>query len=253
MKLWILSDLHIEHGLPDLSNRPECDAIILAGDIGPGCSGVNWAIKKLPSHIPVYYLHGNHEGYYNNTYGIESDIVRTKLHAEKESSNVKVLNNEQLILGDYCFIFSTLWTDFNLMNQQQFAMMDAPRFMNDYRWLKNEDGSYIQPRDILSKHIKARRFIEQSLGENSDKKCVVVTHHLPSEKSCHPRFAGHYSNAYFASDLETVIEYHKPLLWVHGHTHASMDYKLFDTRIVCNPKGYPHEYTEFKKDFVVEI
>ena len=30
-------------------------------------------------------------------------------------------------------------------------------------------------------------------------------------------------------------------LWLHGHTHAPRDYVVGTTRVVCNPRGYPHE------------
>jgi hypothetical protein len=33
----------------------------------------------------------------------------------------------------------------------------------------------------------------------------------------------------------------KEVLWIHGRTHVPCDYKLFGTRVVCNPKGYPSE------------
>ena len=29
-----------------------------------------------------------------------------------------------------------------------------------------------------------------------------------------------------------------PVLWVHGHTHQSFDYRVRSCRIVCNPRGY---------------
>ena len=30
-------------------------------------------------------------------------------------------------------------------------------------------------------------------------------------------------------------------LWLHGHTHSARDYVIGTTRVVCNPRGYPHE------------
>jgi Icc-related predicted phosphoesterase len=39
----------------------------------------------------------------------------------------------------------------------------------------------------------------------------------------------------------------RPALWLHGHTHGSCDYKLGDTRVVCNPMGYPGEVSEYTK------
>jgi hypothetical protein len=49
-------------------------------------------------------------------------------------------------------------------------------------------------------------------------------------------------NYYFHSDLDKFIEMNQNIkLWIHGHTHVKLDYKILNTRIVCNPLGYPNE------------
>jgi hypothetical protein len=41
----------------------------------------------------------------------------------------------------------------------------------------------------------------------------------------------------FASDLDHLVR--APVaLWVHGHTHESLDYTVNGTRVFCNPRGY---------------
>ena len=61
MKLHVLSDLHTE--FTDFS-PPESDAdvVILAGDIGVGLGGIEWAARRYP-RAPVIYVPGNHEFY----------------------------------------------------------------------------------------------------------------------------------------------------------------------------------------------
>ena len=46
-----------------------------------------------------------------------------------------------------------------------------------------------------------------------------------------------------------------PRLWIHGHTHGSKDYMLGDTRVICNPGGYPHrwENPNFIPRLIVEV
>jgi len=29
-----------------------------------------------------------------------------------------------------------------------------------------------------------------------------------------------------------------PVLWIHGHTHTSFDYRVGNCRVLCNPRGY---------------
>ena len=61
MKLHILSDLHTEFAsfsAPDTG----ADVVILAGDIGVGLDGIQWAASQFPK-VPVIYVPGNHEYY----------------------------------------------------------------------------------------------------------------------------------------------------------------------------------------------
>ena len=53
----------------------------------------------------------------------------------------------------------------------------------------------------------------------------------------HPIYEGERSNPAFASDLSALF-CDRVKLWVHGHTHESMDYELGGTRVLCNPRGY---------------
>jgi hypothetical protein len=81
-------------------------------------------------------------------------------------------------------------------------------------------------------------------------KTVVITHHMPSERLCHPRF-GPDLNGGFAADMEHILAYdHAPSLWIHGHTHDTIDTRLWKTRIVCNPSGYSQESGSAYKKYV---
>lgn len=53
----------------------------------------------------------------------------------------------------------------------------------------------------------------------------------------HPKYKGSPLNRYFVGAAEQVFE-NRPALWIHGHTHESMDYLHGTTRVLCNPFGY---------------
>jgi Icc-related predicted phosphoesterase len=80
-----------------------------------------------------------------------------------------------------------------------------------------------------------------------------VTHHAPHPGSLHPRYANDLISAAYVSDLTPLIESGKPALWVHGHVHASFDYRVGDTRVICNPNGYGGENAAFDPALVVEV
>ena len=86
---------------------------------------------------------------------------------------------------------------------------------------------------------------------------VVITHHSPSSKSIHPRFAGSPLNACFVSEAEWLLCGDRVTLWVHGHTHDSFDYSIKGTRVVCNPRGYAeagiNENLHFDPSFIAEL
>jgi predicted phosphodiesterase len=47
---------------------------------------------------------------------------------------------------------------------------------------------------------------------------------------------------------------HPCRLWIHGHTHWAFDYKIGETRVLANPRGYPHETTHgFNPKLIVEV
>ena len=61
MKLRVYSDIHLEFA-PFSPPSLEADAIELAGDIGKGLSGLEWAQKQFPSS-EIVHVAGNHEFY----------------------------------------------------------------------------------------------------------------------------------------------------------------------------------------------
>ena len=108
MKLHILSDLHTEFADFD-PPRTDADIVVLAGDIGVGTGGVEWAKQWFPD-VPVLYVPGNHE-YYGH------DIHETDLLAAVSSPNIQILDNNSYVIDAVRFLGMTLWTDFLLYGE----------------------------------------------------------------------------------------------------------------------------------------
>jgi len=61
-------------------------------------------------------------------------------------------------------------------------------------------------------------------------------------------------NAAFVNSLdEYIIDHPQIKLWAHGHVHDRWDYMIGETRIICNPHGYPNEPRVWDPNLVVEI
>ncbi len=248
MRVHILCDLHLEFA-PFKPNNADADVIVLAGDVHTGRNGIKWMFKAFPDR-PVIYILGNHE-----FYGQKIPKLTSEIKELAEGTNVHVLENDRVDIGNVVFLGATLWTDFRLNGDVVLAEVAAVSSVTDFRRIR------ITPSYRRFRPTDARRFCAQSLAwldqqtkEAAGKKIVVVTHHAPSPQSIPPKFRSDPLNPAFASNLEPFIATCGAALWIHGHIHQSADYMIGSTRVTANPRGYPQEtQTGFDPTLTVEI
>ncbi len=274
MRILIYSDLHLEFkNAIERFRVPmgmDFDAVILAGDIHKHTHGITWAAKTFAGKR-IFYVMGNHEAYGAHLYGLMAEMRKVAKEA-----GVIFLEGDEWIDHQHGirFLGTTLWTDFQLFGtgaEMTFAMKEAARFMPDFSTIRigaaypglKEDNpdiwhsGVLHPRDTVKLFIRSRNWLAGKLTEPFDGGTVVVTHHLPSFASVAERFQKDVISAAFASRVDDLVE--RADLWIHGHTHDSMDYGLGKCRVVCNPRGYPDnlkdtvENREFRDDFIVEV
>lgn len=230
MRLHILSDLHLSaHGMPP----PEvvADVTILAGDIRrPAAEAMQWAAGL---GRPVLYVPGNHE-----FYGGAIPQVRQGLARSAREHGIGLLDQDTCTIGGVRFVGATLWTDFELfgVDGKDLAMTASAQFMRDFAAIRNADGSVFTPADACTLFAEQYAWLASVLEQPFAGPTVVVTHHAPTPRSVHPRFADSPVSAAFVSDCSALMG--RAVLWVHGHTHDSFDYTANGTRVVCNPRGY---------------
>jgi predicted phosphodiesterase len=231
MKLNVLSDLHLSLGpLPIPGN--DADVVILGGDIARPRQAVAWAAGFAK---PVLYVPGNHEFYGDSIAGTVAELKHLSA-----GSGIRVLDDEEVVIGGVRFLGTTLWTDFGLFGDRErraAAMREAQRFMRDFSSIRLGDASFT-PEASAALFKRHAAWLESKLAQPHAGPTVVITHHAPSRKSIHPRFAASLMNACFVSDAEHLIDGRRARLWIHGHTHDSFDYLVNGTRVLCNPRGY---------------
>lgn len=115
----------INDQLSDLRRDNFNTIVVLAGDIGEGLMGLEWA-KKIESD--VIYVAGNHEFYSFDYYE-----VLDKLEAKSKGTNVTFLNNSRKSIFGVNFIGSSLFTSYG---DDPDIMAYAQGFMNDYVKIK---------------------------------------------------------------------------------------------------------------------
>lgn len=253
MKLNILSDLHLSLGALAIP-RNDADVVILAGDIARPREAVAWASGFSK---PVLYVPGNHEFYGGSIPGAANELKQLCT-----GTNIRVLDNDEVVIDGVRFLGTTLWTDFMLFGtgeERTAAMREALIFMRDFSRIRMGEAAQapFTPAASAALFRIQAGWLERKLREAHAGPSVVITHHAPSRKSIHPRFAGSLLNACFVSAAERLIDAGRVRLWVHGHTHDSFDYSLNGTRVVCNPRGYAkdgaNENPLFDPNFMVEI
>jgi predicted phosphodiesterase len=243
MKIQYMSDLHLEfeEGLrPHASKRapapfwpPLTDAavIALAGDIWNRTWGVVWARDLAQAHgKPVVMVAGNHDywaGSVKNRRSIEVTIADMRAAA---GDGVHFLENDAVIIAGTRFLGCTLWTDYDRGNPV--TMSDCAWQMNDFEMIAGK----LRPQHLLDRHRSSVAWLDAELSRPHGGGTVVVTHHAPGFRP--HGLSGDPIDFAYASELEWLVERHGPQIWIHGHLHKVIDYRIGDTRVLSNPRGY---------------
>lgn len=269
MRIHFLSDLHIEFGKMRKDYQPPADAdvVVLAGDIGVGLMGIDWALKTYD--IPIVYVAGNHEFYSQRTMQALLREAREKAEAD---SRLHFLENESAWIDGVRFAGATLWTDFEVVQgaTRDRVMAYVQQRMTDYQAITIETRQATQvyrsrrrqprftPRMALARHQESRDFLEREFRDlQPGEKLVVVTHHAPSPKSLDDSEGRNLVDGAYVSDLDSLVEKSGADLWIHGHVHAVKDYAIGVTRVVSNCRGYadagPDAASGFRIDAMVDV
>lgn len=269
----ILSDLHLDWDVSPKKTKSVLDlwyppvaptdsntVLVLAGDI--------WRAKKLFKFMGdsyckelsrrfryVVFVLGNHDFWDGNIHKLEKryqDYIK-----DQDLKNVFLLENSQLIINDHKFLGATLWTDYNGGCPE--AMRYAEIHMNDFKYIR-QGNAYInlKAHTILDVHRKSKDYLFTNAKKDHDnQKVVVITHHAPSARS-YGKVGGNKEkpSGFFCyySDLDEDIKQSQIDMWIHGHIHTVSNYRIGNTQVLCNPRGYSGlEETQFNEGLLFEL
>lgn len=223
----------------------------IAGDIDTKKYTVEFLLEMSNRFKAVVCVLGNHD-YWKRDFSSHTTSIKKAL-SDNGINNVHLLDCDSVIIEDVRFIGATLWTDFN--NANDLVMLMAKNSMNDYRYIRKENYSRrLTPVDVLKEHLKHRDFIFSYADSNE--KMAVLSHHAPSWVSIDlHRYGDDATNSFYATELGNKISYSNFKLWHHGHTHSSYDYMIYNTRVICNPRGYfgDNLNEEYNDEFLIEL
>lgn len=249
MKIRCLSDLHLEftgYEIDYLTPAGE-DLVVLAGDIGIGVAGLDWARRAIPDR-PVVYVLGNHE-YYKHDF----DTLLADARQRVAGSNVHLLENDALDLGGLRILGCTLWTDFRALGEarREPAMKLATRLLNDYAVI-DRGARRLSVEDTERSCLRSVQWLAAAIAA-SDRPVLVVSHHPPTLATQSPFFANTLGSAIFHNDFDALIA--PPVrAWIHGHTHYSVERYINGVPVLSNQRGYPREALQaFRWDHLLEV
>lgn len=208
----ILSDLHTDFGDYDFKEKKNVH-YINAGDI---CHSNIRRNKFITKHPDVMTITGNHD-----YYGYEA------LPWKEASEHKYKWERDGLIIRG-----ATLWT--HMKTDYDYWLYS--KCLNDDTMIHGM--SYETYNHVHTVHK------QWLFAGDAD---IIVIHHAPSYLSVTPRFKGDLANQFFVNDLDEKIMNltKKPKLIIHGHVHSTNDYMIGETRVICNPRGYPRENTYY--------
>lgn len=264
MKLRILSDLHLEvmdFSAPTLDSDKDT-VLVLAGDIAPLArrSLLSPFLETMAAQFrEVIYVMGNHEFFHGAWPGDIELLQKWRL-----PKNIHTLERSRIVIDGITFLGATLWSDLN--SGDPFFMQQVAQAMPDYHHVRLSDATpgrphpLLQPAHTLADHQKSLAWFDRELSflRRENKPAVMISHHAPTPQSISSQYSMNYLNGAFVSDLTSLLDRTQPLLAIHGHTHNSCDYRIGQTQVVCNPRGYclPEKSPEnpaFNPFFSVEL
>lgn len=253
MRCHYLSDLHLE--TQDFQGRlPKGEVLIVAGDL---CHASRLDPERTDKYsvdqrdrvmrfidiarenfAHVLLVPGNHD-HYDGLFDATVDVLKRFL------PGVTVLDNEQVEIDGVCFFGTTLWTDFE--GRSQVCMDHVRRKCGEFFFVKKRtkvvEGREIlakfQPEDALAAFEQSWGSLKHHLAQTYGRRTIVVSHHPPSLQGLNPRHAGNGIDGAYASNLDAhIVGWTDVPVWVHGHTHIQKTYRIGDTVLHANCRGF---------------
>jgi hypothetical protein len=179
-----------------------------------------------------------------------------------QGTQIHVLERSEYVHNGVRFLGCTLWSDYRLFDSAEDRAQGidlATKVIRDFTHIKISPDfeDLFTPAISQLVFLQTVAWLEECFTNNRTIPTVVVSHFAPTRLSISPLFRRSPINSSFVSDLEDRIKDWQPALWLHGHTHGSFDYRVGNTRVICNARGYAkdgiNENPEFNSSYVIDL
>ena len=246
MKIQYASDLHLEFRdnaryLREHSLIPAGDILLLAGDIGY-LNDDNYGVHPFWDWVSDNFrqtlvVPGNHEFYKSGDVGTIKNGCIVEIRP-----NVKCYYNSVVTIDDIDFILCTLWANIPVSNAYvtEQSVSDFSRIAYNGRLL----NAYC----FNEAHQKSVKYLTETIQSNTNRKRVVVSHHVPTFLCLAEEFKNSRINGAFVAEMYDFIFDNQIDYWIYGHSHRNMpEITINGTKLLCNQLGYVHhgEHAKF--------
>lgn len=267
MRIRPLSDLHFEFhadlGKEFISRQDPhgVDLLVLPGDITHAhLSAEMFERFRKKFSCPIVFVPGNHEHHKSS----RGPVRRALRAAVDRLRGVHWLDNEVIEIDGQRILGTTLWYARPELPIHPLLLSTRDEWQRGIIRMKESAASDKIIEDLFAdfkfisglhtwvyeEHDRAMTFLRDNLRQGD----IVISHFLPSRCSVTETWRDRLNTGFFVTDVHALIEERKPALWMHGHTHESLDYRIGPTRVLCNPLGYKKETnTRFDDALTVSI
>lgn len=256
----------LEHFITEVLVPKGSEILILAGDQGHYYQQdieVLKALKEYYKHICI--VPGNHDLYLLSKSSQDKYFKNSRNRVREMKAFCQTIEGLHYLDGEVVNCDGIdiggvgMWFDYSFA-RDRLELSDSTiraaweKDMNDSRYIFGGSDNYIVPTayggSFKVSSFNDRDYLMMNLRKLKQiKSCdIMVSHYSPKVREDFPEKWNNVFATFYHFDGKSEIDRIKPKFWVHGHIHAQVDEMYNDTRILCNPLGYPKEnsYTEIK-------
>lgn len=239
MKIQVISDIHVDfhkdQGDEFLKKlNKDCDVLVVAGDVAGHLSKTERFLFRLCGEFKdVIYVLGNHE-FYGHNRGL---VLERMDNFEHTTPNLHWLENSHVMIGNQKFVGATLW------------FRDNPNSIH----FENRMSDFSEIKGFKNWVYGVNEYTQKYFNDAVTNDSIVITHHVPTMEGTNPIYRTNALTNFFVCEMDKFIMEKQPKVWCYGHGHNNHDKMVDNTRIICNPYGYPNENRFFKWDNIIEV
>ena len=291
MKIDYISDTHIDFRIKEINpNSPklekeiiklitnlgmkdsDSETLIIAGDIGHYFRQDSLFLKMSKNYYKnVIVVRGNHDMYLigsqQSKYKHSSSSRYNKLKEFCKNNEIYYLDGDIIEIDgikiggvgmswdkSYLEILQGETSDFEASELFKRTMNDARLIMEGMVYNVNTayGGGFLKTTfnqlEYFEEEMKKLRSIKEA--------DVMVSHYYPLSNILPDGYPESYkddpSSTFYMFDGEKEVQRINPKYWIFGHMHRNYNFFYNNTNLLCNPLGYPSEYS-YGKVMTIEL